>query len=76
MSDFYSNEQIVEKLLALLQHPSKSSLMRDLGVSKQSISQYARQQGIDINNKIITRLIDTLEDPQTKKTRQKRRGSG
>jgi len=61
MPKIYTNEEIVEKLLAILRHPTKASLLRDLGVSKQSLSQFAKQQGIDINNKIISRLIDELE---------------
>jgi len=58
----YTNEEIVEKLLAILRHPTKASLLRDLGVSKQSLSQFAKQEGIiDINNRIISFLIDEVE---------------
>jgi len=61
MRGIYSNQKIVDKLLEILQHPTKVLLARDLGVSKQSLSQFAKQQGVDINNKIITRLISELK---------------
>jgi len=60
MSEILPNKEIVERLLAILGH-SNASLVRKLGVSKQSLNQFAKQQGIDINNKIISLLIIEIE---------------
>jgi len=60
MSKILNNEEIVNKMMKLLGHPTKAALLRDLDVSKQSLSQFAKQGGIDINNKIISLLIKKL----------------
>jgi len=60
MPKIFNNEEIVNKLMKLLDHPTKAALLRDLDVSKQSLSQFAKQDGIDINNKIISLLIKKL----------------
>jgi len=58
MKKIYSNDEIVDELLMLLDHPTKASLWQELDVSKQSLNQYAKQKGVDINNKIISMLIE------------------
>ena len=56
MPEIYNNDEIVEKLIAIFRHTRRTEIIRDLDVSKQSLSQFEKQQGIDINNKIISVL--------------------
>jgi len=60
MPEILPNKEIVERLLTILGH-SNASLVRALGVSKQSLNQFTKQKGIDINNKIISLLIIEIE---------------
>ena len=60
MPEILPNKEIVERLLTILGH-TNASLVRELCVSKQSLNQFAKQKGIDINNKIISLLILEIE---------------
>jgi len=60
MPEILPNKEIVERLLTILGH-TNASLVRELGVSKQSLNQFTKQKGIDINNKIISLLILEIE---------------
>ncbi len=57
----FSNAEIVDQLKLLLDHDSNASLLRELEVSKQSLNQFTKQEGITINNKIATALIRELK---------------
>jgi predicted transcriptional regulator len=56
-----SNEEIIEKIKSLYRLKSDSDAGRLLGASKQSISQYLKKSGVDVNNKIISKLIEDIE---------------
>jgi hypothetical protein len=57
----YTNGEIAEYLIEELALDSPSELSRRLDVTRQSISKYASKDKIDINNKVISELIDLIE---------------
>ena len=56
----YTTEQILEKLKKLTGDRLHAELAFRLGVSKQSCSQYKHKKLIDIQQKIISLLLDKL----------------
>jgi len=56
-----TNRSILEQLRLILGHDTNSSLARDLDVSKQSLHQFSKQPGVDINNKMLTVLIEHIK---------------
>ena len=62
MQKILSNEEVVEHLMEILDLPSQNALALELDVSRQSLWKYSSSDRIDINNKIITALIEYYRD--------------
>jgi len=58
----YSAEEVLNKLKAITNDTYDRDLAKRLGVCKQSLSQYKNKNQADIQLKIISLLINTLED--------------
>lgn len=59
-----SNEEIIQELMTFRGHDTRAALMRELDITKQSMSQFCKQEAIDINNKIASLLIELIHSLQ------------
>jgi len=57
-----SNEDIIDKLVILSASRSVSELARKLGTERQNLKSYENKNSIDLNNRVISLLIDIIED--------------
>ncbi len=57
-----SNENIIEKLVILSASRSVSELARKLGTERQNLKSYENKNSIDLNNRVISLLIDIIEN--------------
>ena len=57
-----SNEDIIEKLVMLSASRSVSELARKLGTERQNLKSYENKNSIDLNNRVISLLIDIIEN--------------
>ena len=57
-----SNEDIIEKLVMLSASRSISELARKLGTERQNLKSYENKNSIDLNNRVISLLIDIIEN--------------
>ena len=55
-------EQILEQIKTITGDSFDNDLAKRLGVSKQSISQYKHKSSIDLQLRIISLLIETIEE--------------
>ncbi len=56
-----TNSEIIEKLKSISNSKSASDLARKLGTERQNLKSYENKNTIDLNNKIISLLIEHLE---------------
>ena len=56
-----TNEQIVQRLLILTESTSASELARKLGTVRQNLKSYENKRSTDLNNSIISLLIDLID---------------
>ena len=56
-----TNSVIIEKLISITNSNSASDLARKLGTERQNLKSYENKNKVDLNNKIISLLIDHLE---------------
>ena len=56
-----ANEEIIEKLKLISGSKSAAELARKLGTERQNLKSYEVKSTIDLNNRIISLLIDKIE---------------
>lgn len=62
MSDsILSSAEIIEKLKIISASKSASELARKLGTERQNLKSYENKNSIDLNNRIISFLIEFIE---------------
>jgi len=62
MSDIIlSGAEIIEKLKIISASKSSSELARKLGTERQNLKSYENKNSIDLNNRIISLLIEYIE---------------
>ena len=62
MSDsILSSAEIIEKLKIISASKSASELARKLGTERQNLKSYENKNSIDLNNRIISLLIEYIE---------------
>lgn len=57
-----SNKQIIERLKIISDSKSASELARRLGTERQNLKSYENKKSTDLNNRIISLLLDHMED--------------
>lgn len=60
----YSSEEVLKKLKVITNDSCDSDLAKRLGVCKQSLSQYKNKNQSDIQLKIISLLINLIENKE------------
>lgn len=56
-----TNKEIIEKLKIILDSKSASELSRKLGTERQNLKSYENKSIVDLNNRIISLLIEKIE---------------
>jgi len=56
-----TNKEIVEKLKIIFSSKSASGLARMLGTERQNLKSYENKSSVDLNNRMISLLIDKIE---------------
>lgn len=59
-----NNQEIIEKLKLITNSKTASELARKLGTERQNLKSYENKTTIDLNNRMITLLIDRIENNQ------------
>ncbi|MFC1589431.1 hypothetical protein ACFL3P_04070 [Pseudomonadota bacterium] len=56
-----TNKEIIEKLKVISDSKSASELARKLGTERQNLKSYENKNSVDLNNRMISLLIDIIE---------------
>ena len=56
-----TNKEIIEKLKLISGAKSAAELARKLGTERQNLKSYENKSTIDMNNRMISLLIDVIE---------------
>ena len=56
-----TNKDIIPKLIEITGVKSASELARRLGTERQNLKSYENKEGLDLNNRIISLLIQMIE---------------
>ncbi len=56
-----TNKEIIEKLKLLTDSKTASELARKLGTERQNLKSYENKSTVDMNNRMISLLIDYIE---------------
>ena len=56
-----TNKEIIEKLKVISGSKSASELARKLGTERQNLKSYENKNSVDLNNRMISLLIDIIE---------------
>ena len=56
-----TNKEIIEKLKLISDSKSAADLARKLGTERQNLKSYEIKSSTDLNNRIISLLIDRIE---------------
>ena len=56
-----TNKEIIEKLKEISGSKSASELARKLGTERQNLKSYENKNSVDLNNRMISLLIDNIE---------------
>jgi len=56
-----SNSEIIERLTSVTNSKSASDLARKLGTERQNIKSFENKKTTDLNNRIISLLIEHIE---------------
>ncbi|MBC8551915.1 MAG: hypothetical protein H8D23_19885 [Candidatus Brocadiales bacterium] len=59
--DILSNQDIIQKLKLVTNSKSASELARRLGTERQNLKSFESKKSIDLNNRIISLLINNIE---------------
>lgn len=57
-----TNREIIEKLKVISASKTASELARKLGTERQNLKSYENKNSVDLNNRLITLLIDFIEN--------------
>jgi len=57
-----TNKEIIEKLKLISVSKTASELARKLGTERQNLKSYENKSSVDLNNRMITLLIDFIEN--------------
>ncbi|MDH5784845.1 MAG: hypothetical protein OEZ16_04455 [Chromatiales bacterium] len=57
-----NNKEIIEKLKVISASSSASELARKLGTERQNLKSYENKKSVDMNNRIISLLIELSEN--------------
>ena len=61
-SHVLSNSEIIERLKSISNSKSASDLARKLGTERQNLKSYENKNTVDLNNRIISLLIELIEN--------------
>lgn len=61
-TSIYTNQEIIEKLIVITDTKTASGLARELGTERQNIKSFENKETVDLNNKIISFLIDVCSN--------------
>jgi len=56
-----TNTEIIEKLKSISGSKSAAELARKLGTERQNLKSYENKSSIDLNNRMISLLIDVID---------------
>ena len=56
-----TNKEIIDKLKIISGSKSASELARKLGTERQNLKSYENKTTVDLNNRMISLLIDVIE---------------
>ena len=56
-----TNKEIIEKLKLISSAKSAAELARKLGTERQNLKSYENKSTVDLNNRMISLLIDVIE---------------
>ncbi len=59
--NIFTNKEIIEKLKLLTDSKTASELARKLGTERQNLKSYENKSTVDMNNRMISLLIDCIE---------------
>ena len=59
--DVLTNSEIIEKLKLISNSKSASDLARKLGSERQNLKSYENKNTVDLNNRIISLLIEHID---------------
>jgi len=62
--NIYSPEEVLKNIKIITKDTQDAELAKRLGVSKQSISQYKNKNSVDVQLRIISLLIDFINNYQ------------
>ena len=57
-----TNKEIIEKLKLISASKTASELARKLGTERQNLKSYENKNSVDLNNRMISLLIDFIEN--------------
>ncbi len=58
--EILTNKNIIPKLIEITGAKSASELARRLGTERQNLKSYENKEGLDLNNRIISLLIELI----------------
>ncbi len=56
-----TNKEIIEKLKLISDSKSAAELARKLGTERQNLKSYENKSTVDLNNRMISLLIDVID---------------
>ncbi len=56
-----TNKEIIEKLKLISGSKSAAELARELGTERQNLKSYENKSTVDLNNRMISLLIDIID---------------
>lgn len=56
-----TNKEIIEKLILISGSKSAAELARKLGTERQNLKSYENKNSVDLNNRMISLLIQKIE---------------
>lgn len=64
-ANILSNKEIIENLISITGSKTASELARKLGTERQNLKSYENKNSVDLNNRMISMLIDIIEQGKT-----------
>ena len=61
-ADILTNKEIIEKLRLISASKTASELARKLGTERQNLKSYENKNSVDLNNRMISLLIEVIEN--------------
>ena len=66
IENILTNREIIEKLKLISDSKTASELARKLGTERQNLKSYENKYSVDLNNRMISLLIDFIENRKRK----------